>query len=180
MHLHDVGATGLYSRYIWTKADQMSNWPKVVSLLATRYLYWGWWMGCREVRGQLWPNISQSWCSTTLGHYIPLAGSTSDHRLALMSSWPKVVPLLPTRCLYWGMHLTKGQPDQMSSWPKVVSFLATRCLFQGVHLTKGQPVPKADQTSSWPKAVPLFATRCSTCGGYIWPKVSLYQRLTKC
>ena len=46
-----------------------------------------------------------------------------------------------TRCIYWGVHLTAGQPDpkvdQMSSSPYVVLLLAMRCLYRGVHLTTG-------------------------------------------
>ena len=52
-----------------------------------------------------------------------------------MSRWPDVVPLLATRCLYWGVHLTTCQPDpndnQMSRLPDVVPLLSTRCLYLG-------------------------------------------------
>ena len=82
----------------------------------------------------------------------------------LKSTGDNFVPLLATRCLYWGVHLTKGQPDpkgdQMPSWSYVAPLLATKCLYQGVHLTKGQPNPKPGQMSSWPYVVLLLATRC--------------------
>ena len=97
-------------------------------------------------------------------------------------------PLLTTRCPYWGAHLTKGQPDpmadQMSSWPEVVLLLATRCLYQGWGCMSDQRSAwsKADQMSSWPEVVLLLATRClyQGMGVYVWSKVSLTQRLTKC
>ena len=53
----------------------------------------------------------------------------------LRSTGLNLVPLLATRCLYWRVHLTEGQPDQkadqMSSWPDEVLFLATKCLYEG-------------------------------------------------
>ena len=65
--------------------------------------------------------------------------------------------------------------DQMSSWPDVVLLLVTRCLYQGVHLTKCQSDPKDDQMSRWPDIVPFLATRCLyggmselRCTRYIW------------
>ena len=46
---------------------------------------------------------------------------------------PLFIPLLVTRCLYWGVHLTECQPDardhQMSRWPNIVPFWATRYLY---------------------------------------------------
>ena len=68
--------------------------------------------------------------------------------------------------------------DQMSSWPTVVPLLTTRCLYKGVCLTKGQPDWKADQMSSWPAVVPLLTTRCLYLG-FVWPKVSLTKDLRK-
>ena len=38
---------------------------------------------------------------------MPLPGGTSD----LSSTRPSLVPLLATRCLYQGVHLTSGQAD---------------------------------------------------------------------
>ena len=113
----------------------------------------------------------------------------------LRSTRPNFVPLLATRCLSWGVCLTKGQPDpkgdQMSSWPDVVPLLVTRCLCLGT----------SEFRSTWPNLVPLLATRClywwyiwaqvnqtlvplldtrCLCWGYVWSKVSLTKRLTKC
>ena len=70
---------------------------------------------------------------------MPLLGGTSEFR----STGPNLVPPMVTKCLYQGVHLTKGQPDpkadQMSSWPDIVPFLATRCLYWGRNLSSGQP-----------------------------------------
>ena len=123
----------------------MSRWHYVVPLLATRCLYQGGTSDQRSAWSQGWPNVKLTWCSAILGHQMPLPGGMSE----LRSTRPNLVPLLATRCLYQGVHLTKGQPDpkadQMSSWPDVVLFLATRCLY-------------------W---------------GYVWPQVSLTQRSDK-
>ena len=113
------------------------------------------------------------------------------------STSPDVVPLLPTRCLNLGggVHLTEGQPepkaDQMSSWPDVVLLLATRCLYCGGTSDWRSAWPKDWPTVklTWPKGWPnVMLTWCSTSlahempllGGYIWLKVSLTKRLTKC
>ena len=51
-------------------------------------------------------------------------------------------------------------------------------------LTKYQPDPNltcggsSDQMSTWPAVVSYLATKC-LCWGYLWPKVSLTQSLTK-
>ena len=139
----------------------MSNWPKLVSLLATKCLYWGGGgnrVGYREARGgrgtsdqssawpkvvpnlagrclmgyiwpmvsltyssttlghykggYIWPKVSLTWCSTTLGYYMPLLGEGGDR-----AGWQ-----------WWGIG---GTFDQRSVWPKVVLHLATRCLCVG-------------------------------------------------
>ena len=59
----------------------------------------------------------------------------------------KLVPLLATRCLYWG-HWGIGGGDGV-----------------GVHLTKYQPDPQADDMLCWPAVVPLLNTRCLYWGG---------------
>ena len=64
-----------------TKADQISSWPEVIPLLATRCLYWG--------------------LNLTKGHPNP--------RPDQMSSWPEVIPLLTTRCLYQGWGVMSNQ-----------------------------------------------------------------------
>ena len=80
------------------KADQLSSWPEVVTLLTTRWLY----QEVHLIKGQPDLKANQMW------------------------SWPEVVQLLATRCLYWGVHLTKGQHDpkiweKMSTWPEASS-----------------------------------------------------------
>ena len=54
-----------------------------------------------------WPNVKLIWCSsdTSTGGYIWLSNAFSIAFLK-MSSWPDVVLLLTTRCLYWGVHLS--------------------------------------------------------------------------
>ena len=47
-----------------------------------------------------------------------------------MSSWPDVVLLLATRCLYQG-----GTSQLRSTGPNLVPVFATRCLYWGVHLS---------------------------------------------
>ena len=82
----------------------------------------------------------------------------------LRSTRPKFVSLLATRCHYWGYVWTQ------SNGPKWVPLLVIRCHYWVVHLSSGQPHPTEYQ--SWP---PVAST-----GRYIWPQVSLTQRLTKC
>ena len=65
-----------------------------------------------------------------------------------------------------------------STGPKLVLLLATRCLYCGVHLTKGQPDPKADKMSCWPNIILLLATRCFYLGSYIWAQVKWTQLST--
>ena len=73
-----------------TKANQMSSWPEVIPLLATRWLYWS----------------------------VYLTKGQPETKADQMSSWTKVVPLLATKCLYWGVCLINGQPDS-KIWEKI-------------------------------------------------------------
>ena len=99
-----------------------------------------------------WQNVKVTWYSTALGCQMPLPGGTSELRL----TGPNAVPLLATRCLYWGVCLSSGQPD--ANWFHSCPLEASTG--EGVHLTKDQSDPKADKMSSWSDIVPLFATRC--------------------
>ena len=74
-----------------SKADQMSSWPKVISLLANRCLYWGA-MGTQGVH---------------------LTKGQPDSKADQMSRWPNIVPLLATRYLYSEVHLTKVSLSQI-------------------------------------------------------------------
>ena len=72
------------------KAHQISSWPGIVLLLATRCS-----MGGTSDWISAWlkglPNVKLTWCSTALGHYMPLqgvGGGMSDWR----SAWPKGSP----------------------------------------------------------------------------------------
>ena len=129
----------------------MSSWPEVVSLLAMKCFFWGWgW----------WGGECREWQGV---------GGTSDQRL--------------TKCqadlLYyhsWPLHVSNGGHGW---WVGQVVGVTGGIGHWGVHLTKGQPDPNADQMSSWPEILSHLATRC-LYRGYIWSKVSLTQRLTKC
>ena len=131
------------------------------------------------------------WCMTTPRYYFlrttfyhqkSYGKNSAKGTSELRSTRPNFIPFLATRCLYQGVHLTKGQPDpkahQMSSWHDVVLLLATRCLYQEVCLTEYQsdpkahqmsswPDPKADQMSSWPDVLPLLLTRCLYWGVHL-------------
>ena len=94
-------------------------------------------------------------------------------------SWPPDASfLLPLPGVYLMKGQLDPKVDQMWSWPDVVSLLATRCLYQGVYLMKGQLDPKVDQMSRCLDVVSLLATRCLYQGVYLM-KASLTQRLAK-
>ena len=122
---------------------------------------------------------------------VHLTKGQSDPKADQMSSWPEVIPLVTTRCLYqgctydqtkcqadlklyhsWPLDASTGgtsdqsQPDpkadQMSSWPEVIQLLATICLTGVVCLTKGQPDPKIWQKCQLDPRPPIW--------GYIWLK----------
>ena len=141
------------------KADQMSIWPDVVLLLATRCLTGGG-VGAKGV----------------MGWRVHLTKHQPDPQSDQMSCWPAVVSLFSTRCLYWGWgctlensrwsiehcrqkNMSSGQWDASSyhSWPPDASAWGHRGM---VHLTKHQPDPQADQMSCWPAVVPLLTTSC--------------------
>ena len=55
------------------KAHQMSSWPDIVLLLTTRCFYWGYvWLNVSLT--QRLTNVKVTWCSTALGHQMPLLG----------------------------------------------------------------------------------------------------------
>ena len=54
------------------KDEQMSKWPDLVPFLAMKCLYKGWmfdWISAWHIQ---WPFIKMTWCSTILGHEMPL------------------------------------------------------------------------------------------------------------
>ena len=53
--------------------------------------------------------------------------TTEENGNELRSTGPNLVPLLATRCLYWG-----GTYELRSTGPNLVPLLTTRCLYQGV------------------------------------------------
>ena len=61
--------------------------------------------------GFIWALINWTPVSSILDHEMPLTGGhltecQPDPKANQMSSWPDVVPLLVSTCLYWGVHLT--------------------------------------------------------------------------
>ena len=171
------------------KANQMSRWPDIVlssgQLDLCQYHSWPPDASTRGVHlTECQPdpkddqNVKITWCSTIIGHQMPLPGGyillnvSLTQRMTIMSKKPDVVPFLATRCLYQGVCLTECQPEpkdkQMSRWPDVVPFLATRCLYQGVCLTDSQSDPKANQMSRWPDIV-LSSGQLDLCQYHSWP-----------
>ena len=71
------------------------------------------------------------------------------------------------------------EQELRSMGPKFIPLLATRYLYWGVHLTECQCDPKDNPMSRWPDVVLLLATDAST-RMYIRLNVSLIQRMTKC
>ena len=92
--------------------------------------------------GHRWELRSTGHNLVTLGHTIPLLGGyiwlQLEPKADQMSSWPYIVLVLATRCLY----LTEGQPDpkadQMSSWPYVTALDTRWCLYWGLIWLKMQ------------------------------------------
>ena len=68
------------------------------------------------------------------------------------------------------MPLPGGKSELRSTRPNVVPLLVTWCLYLVVHLILCQLDP--NESHSWPLDAPS--------GAYIWAKVSMTQRLTKC
>ena len=83
-------------------SELRSTGPMLVPFLATTCLYWG----------------------------VCLTAGQPDPKADQMSSWPDVVLLLVTSCLY------QRDTSQLRSTGRIlVPVLATRCLYWGVHLT---------------------------------------------
>ena len=89
-----------------------------------------------------------------------------DPKADQLSCWPEVVPLLTTRCLYWGwghrglgLHL-KNEDGSFANWkhtselrwtgPNLVALLAPDATTGGTSVLR----------STGPNLVPLLATRC--------------------
>ena len=134
-----LGAEGWWGRSTSEKkqpdpqADEMSCWPTVVPLLITRCLYLGW--GIKGTCGDHVTYEKWRWSSAKYSWKLKMVWTLQTIEHEFRSMGPTLAPLLATRCLYWGISLTKGQSDpkahKMSSWPDVVLLLATRCLYWG-------------------------------------------------
>ena len=100
----DIGGLGVRGLgYIWPQVSMPNIVPNGAMISE---LGGGVGMGSCWGRGYIWPKVSWPEVVPTPGHEVPLPWGTSEQR----SACPEV-PLLATRCLYWGLHLTKGQPD---------------------------------------------------------------------
>ena len=104
------------------KADQMSSWPDVVLLLATRCLYQG---DTSEPR-LTGPNLVPLLATRSLYWGVHLTKGQPDPKADQMSSWPDVVLLLATRCLY-----QEDTSEPRLTGPNLVPLLATRSLYWG-------------------------------------------------
>ena len=150
----------------------MSCWPTVVPLLTTRCLYWvgywGGWCGCRGHQGcqGLHLKMKTVYCKVLLKIQDGLL-NTEDNR-----TWSEVNGTQVITTIAHQMPLCGGTSELRSTGPNLVPLLATRCLclYWGV---------TSELRSAGPNLVPLLAARCFYWG-YIWPKVSLTQRPTKC
>ena len=133
-------------------SDQRSAWPEIVPNLATQCLNLGvhltvgqpdlkqfqTWSQDVAPGGYIWPMVSLTWSSSKLGHKMLLPGrlclakSQPDPKADQMSSWPAVVPVLATTCLYQGYVLPNVKLTSSSTthdqqmplpgeynWPKV-------------------------------------------------------------
>ena len=145
------------------RGDQMSSWPKVVPLLATRCLYWGvhlTWV-CLTVNVKLTLcltiNIKLTWCSTVLCHYMPLLGGTFD------------LGMSDCKCQAELMSDCKCQADLMShsSWSANISsnsrnlklpFFTIRSLYQGVDVPADLPTWALTVEMSYHHSWPLEAS----------------------
>ena len=95
-----------------------------------------------------------------------MAKGQHDSKADQMSSLLDGGPILATRCLFWGIHLTEGQPD-----PNL-----TKC---HTYLMEDHSCPLDASTGVTSELRSTGTTRC-IYWGYIIPKVSMTQRLTKC
>ena len=154
----------MYSwKLVWWKLKTIANelrstWHNPVLLLATRCLYWGY------IRAQVkWTQL----CNT-LGHLMPLVGRGYIWKLKMVFCKLKTYSW-KLKMIYW--QLKTMENELRWNGHHLVPLLATRCIYWGVHVTKGQHDPEADQISSRPDIVPLLSTRCLHWG-YIWAQVN--------
>ena len=140
-------------RYIWAQVTRNN----LVLVLATWCLWWGW--RCqganRDVGGAggilgLHMKTKSVYCKELMKTQDGLL-QTIEHELRSMGH--KFVPLLATRCLYWGyiwlkvsltQRLNKCQDDLTSYWAQV------NCTY--VSTTVGHQMPLLGDTSDWMSA----------------------------
>ena len=101
------------------KADEMSCWPEVVPLLTTRCLYWGRGGGSEEASGGWGLHLkNEDGLLQTEDIFLKTQDSllnTEDNRNELRSMRPMLVPLLASRCLFWGYIWAQVNQTQLSA-----------------------------------------------------------------
>ena len=141
--------------------------PKLVPFLPTRccYLqgiegaYWG--DGCGRIH-------------LTKHHTDPQA----DHMLC----WPAAVPLLTTRCLYWGLGVSIREANRVCRGIGGLHMKNEDCLLQSTCENSRWSVAD-NRTWAQVNGTQVHTTlghRMPLPRGYVWLEVSLTQRLTKC
>ena len=128
-----VATRCLYWRYLWLctvfsiACFRMSRWPDVVLLLATRCLYWRVCPTVYCILNCMLQNVTMTLHSTACGHQMPLLGVClteyqPDPKAHQMWSWPDVVLVLATWCLYWGGVKTIKMAWDLCSSPPCIPF----------------------------------------------------------
>ena len=105
----------------------MSSWLYTVLLLITRCLYWGLCLTVHCILNCILQNVKMTFGSIALGSQIPLLGvclteCQPDPKAHQISSWPDVVLLWATRCLYWGGVKTIKMAWDLCSSPPCIPF----------------------------------------------------------
>ena len=152
--------------YLGSTSDWMSAWsirwqtmsrrPDLIPFLAMKCLYKGRmfdWISAWHIQ---WPNTKMTWCSTILGHEMPLPRRYIWLNVSLTQRITNVKMTWCSSALNHQMPLLANTYDWMSAWP-----------------TEWPNVKMTLHCSILGHQIPLLA-------GYIWLNVSLIQRMTKC
>ena len=159
-----------------------------------------------------WAKVNETQVSTTLGHQMPLPGGTEgayggdgwgrvhlnkhhpDPQADDMLCWPAVLPLLNTRCLYWGWgggvrELTWGVGASGALGGYMWKMKTVYCKVLMKTQDSLLQTIERELRSMRPKLVPLLATRClylgDIWGWWVWQGTSdkniiLTHRLMTC